>query len=328
MLKLGSGNGLNMRKNKSKILILLIVLAAAVGLAATALFSRGINLISLCCNNNPCTSETSIPLVPKMPVDGSLSVYFIDVGQGDAALIVSPSGRTMLIDAGESIYANRVEKFLKELGIERIDVLVGTHSHSDHIGSMPRLIKKFSVGSYITTASDVPSVYSDAVETALAEKAVQIGRLRSGDTVDFDEVCKVIALSPVLGCEYSSSDSNDGCLILRVEYGETAFIFTADATVHAEQLSMFHNEKELFKAQVLKVAHHGSTTSSSLGFIETVGAELAVISVGASNPYGHPDFDIINRLKASGCSVVRTDERGTIAVFSDGKVIESKFQKP
>lgn len=316
-----------MREKTAKILILLIGLAVAAALVCIGFVSGAIKLPVFACNSSPCTSEVAPKLVPKMPVKGQLSVYFIDVGQGDAAVLVSPSGKTMLIDSGESIYASSVEKFLKELGVECIDLLIGTHSHSDHIGSMPSIIKDFDVESYITTACDIKSDYSTEVETALEKKEVPVKKVWSGDAVEWDEKCKVTVLSPVLGCEYSQFDANDGCLMLRVEFGETAFIFTADATVHAEQLSMFHNEKALFKADVLKVAHHGSTTSSSLGFIETVDADIAVISVGAKNPYGHPDFDILTRLNKAGCSVVRTDERGTIAVFSDGMAVTIEYQK-
>jgi len=312
----------------AKILILLIGLAVAAALVCIGFLSGALSLPAFSCSNVPSESEHDPPLVPKMPIEGQLSVYFVDVGQGDAAVLISPSGKTMLIDSGESIYANRMEKLLKTLGVERIDLMVGTHSHSDHIGSMPRIIKGFETGGYITTAEDIESDYSSAVETALNEKGVPIRKVWCGDIVEWDEECGITVISPILGCEYSQYDANDGCLMLRIEYGETAFIFTADATVHAEQLSMFHNEKELFMANVLKVAHHGSTTSSSIGFLETVDADIAVISVGASNPYGHPDFDILSRLNSAGCSVVRTDERGTVAAFSDSKTVTIEYQKP
>ncbi|MBR5949187.1 MAG: MBL fold metallo-hydrolase [Clostridia bacterium] len=317
-----------MRERTVKTIILLIAITIAAGLVFIGFKFGAFDFIDFCCANGAGTVEEKLPLVPKMPVKGQLSVYFIDVGQGDAALLVSPSGRTMLIDSGESIYANRVERFLNELGVSHIDLLIGTHSHSDHIGSMPRIIGDLGVGRYITSAVDVRSEFTAAVETALEAKTVSIEKVRSGEIIEWDEDCKITVLSPVLGCEYSTADANDGCLILRVEFDETAFIFTGDATVHAEQLSMFHNEMEIFKANVLKIAHHGSTTSSSLGFIETVDADIAVISVGAANPYGHPDFDILNRLSAAGCSIARTDERGTIAAFSDGSTVSLEFQKP
>lgn len=267
-------------------------------------------------------------IVPKAPQAGLLSAYFIDVGQGDSMLFVSPSGKTMLIDAGEVVYSRRVEKFLRQAGVDRIDLLIGTHAHSDHIGAMPYLIERFPVGAYVTTARNVESISSDMVSEALKEKRVSIAQVWCGDIIEWDDACRITVLSPVLGCEYSELDANDGCLILRVEYGETAFMLTADATVHAEQLAMFHNEKALFKADLLKVAHHGSTSSSSLGFVETVGAKTAVISVGADNLYGHPDADILRLLSGTGAEIYRTDERGSIAVFSNGSGLEFAFQKP
>lgn len=343
-----------MRERILKAAILTVGLLAAAGLAALGLFSGvldgfgcegGVNSctggVNSCTGDvNSCTGSVSscagsvetaaekLPLVPKKPVKGQLSVYFIDVGQGCAAALVSPSGRVMLIDSGESIYANRVEKFLKEIGVKRIDVMIGTHSHSDHIGAMPQLIRNFAVTGYVTTAENVESEHSLSVEAALEEKGVSSRAVRSGDIIEWDEACTVTALSPVLGCEYSKTDANDGCLMLRIQHGETALIIAADATAHAEQLSMFHNEKQLFEANLLLVAHHGSTTSSTLGFLETVGASTAVISVGAKNPYGHPDFDILNRLKGAGYDVLRTDELGSIAAFSNGETLEFAFQKP
>lgn len=315
-----------MRERIIKIAIIILALLAAAGLIAIGFSSGAFDGIS--CSGGGDAVDESLPLVPKMPVKGQLSVYFIDVGQGNAALLVSPGGKTMLIDAGESIYASRVEKFIKQIDIKSLDVVIGTHSHSDHIGAMPRIIRDLKVSSYYTTALNVESVYSASVDAALEEKGVNSSPLWSGDSVPWDENCSVTVLSPVIGCEYSKTDANDGCLMLRIEYGETALLITADATAHAEQLSMFHNERELFEANLLLVAHHGSTTSSTLGFIETVGGETAVISVGAKNPYGHPDFDILNRLKGAGYTVLRTDELGSIAAFSDGKTLELAFQKP
>lgn len=317
-----------MSEKTAKTLILLLGLVIAAGLVWIGFASGAFSRTALSCSSEQSGEEQAYPIVPQMPIEGQLSVYFMDVGQGDAALLISPSGKTMLIDAGESIYANRVKRFLKELSVSRIDVLVGTHAHSDHIGAMPELIGAFEIGSYVTTFLDAENDFSEAVSEALGKKGVAVQRLRSGSTLDWDESCGVTVLSPVLGSEYSAFDANDSCLMLRVEYGETAFIFTADATVHAEQLSMFHNEKSLFKADVLKVAHHGSTTSSSLGFLETVDADFAVISVGASNPYGHPDPDILNRLLGVGSAVYRTDQCGTVAVFSSGKEISIITQKP
>ncbi|MBR3298063.1 MAG: MBL fold metallo-hydrolase [Clostridia bacterium] len=316
-----------MREKIAKLLILLIGLALAAGLIFLGFRFGAFDFLPGCAGA-PAPADEKQPLVPAPARHGQLSVYFIDVGQGDAAVLVSPAGKTMLIDAGESIYAGRVARFLGELGVQHIDVLVATHAHSDHIGAMPQLIRRFSIGGFVTTAVTAENVYSAALDAALTEKGVKTRAVWSGETIEWDESCSVTVLSPVLGCEYSQSDLNDGCLMLRVEYGGTAFIFTADATVHAEQLSMFHNEKELFEANVLKVAHHGSTTSSSLGFVETVGAETAVISVGAKNPYGHPDFDVVNRLKSVCGDILRTDELGAIAVFSNGETLEYAFQKP
>ncbi len=261
------------------------------------------------------------------PRSDCLSVYVLDVGQGDAAILVSPFGKTMLIDSGDSFCFPVVKDAMEQLGIERLDAVVATHPHYDHIGSMPAVLDYAAIGTYYMPEVPFECLAQFPVDEALKEKGLAPEILWSGDTVDWDEECTVEVLSPVISCDYSDYDANDYSLILRISYKDTAIMMTGDATVRSEQLSMFHNEKESFKAIVLHVAHHGSTTSSSYGFLETVGAEYAVISVGADNEYGHPDFDILNRLNAVGSQTYRTDVSGAITLFLNGASVEILTEK-
>lgn len=298
-----------------------ILLAAIVLIIRFHVFD---GLFSSCFGGNAVDLPDVLPGLPKR---GELSVYNFDVGQGNAALLVSPNGRTMLIDGGPPEYAERTVETIHALGVESLDIVIATHPHLDHIGGMPRILREFHVGEYIMPAVDFDCAAQPSVDIALEREMIPARMVRRGDTVAWDSACTVTVLSPIPGCEYSTEDANDLSLIIRVEFGETSILFTGDATVHTEQLMMFHNERELIGSDVLIVAHHGSTTSSSFGFLETVGAKYAVISVGRDNPYGHPDHDILKRLKAVGTKVYRTDEEGWISILSDGTDVRVITQK-
>lgn len=264
---------------------------------------------------------------PPLPEKGKLSVYCLDVGQGDSFLIVSPDNRSMLIDSGDAVYSRRLIAVLKRLGIESLDTVVCTHPHGDHIGAMAEAVSAFGAKTCCVPAAPFESSALSGVEKALDACGGSMQPLWSGDAFNLGKDVRVAALSPVEGCEYSSTDANDICLILRVEFGETAFLFTADATVHAQLLSMFHNEEYLFRADVLKVPHHGSASSSSLGLFDAAGARIALITCGENNPYGHPDPDTLRALDAAGAEVLRTDKNGFITLISDGRTIDAVTEK-
>lgn len=301
-------------------------------LLAALLIAAGILLALFLPKSKPVSAIVPEP-TPEMgpalpaPIPGELCVYVLDVGQGNAALLVSPSGKTILIDSGDAIYANRVSTFIRSLGVDSLDLVVATHPHADHVGGMRRLIEKFGAGEYVMPEVGFDDAAQQPVQELLRAKAIRTRIVWSGDTLDWDPDCPTTVLSPVLGCEYSQTDANDSSLILRVEFNGTSILFTGDATVHAEQLSMYHNERALFNADVLIVPHHGSTTSSSYGFLETVGAEIAIVSVGAGNSYGHPDFDILTRLANTSDYIYRTDLFGSIAVFMDGSAVRIAAEK-
>lgn len=275
-----------------------------------------------------CSSAAGLPdVLPELPKNGELSVYTLDVGQGSCALLISPNGRTMLIDSGDAEHGAGTVEMIHALGVETLDIVIGTHPHGDHIGAMPRILREFAIGEYVMPNVPIDCLAQPSVDSLLVSEQIPVKTAWSGDMLIWDRDCTVTILAPVPGCEYSDTDANDRSLIIRVEYKSTAFIFTGDATVHSEQLAMFHNEKSLFKADVLTVSHHGSTTASSVGFLETVNAKYAIISVGRDNPYGHPDFSILNRLDYTGYNTIRTDENGWIAAISDGKEVRITTQK-
>lgn len=250
--------------------------------------------------------------------DGEMQIFALDVGQGDSFFVISPNGKTMLIDSGESSNSKQIEQFIREKGVRQLDIVIGSHTHSDHVGSMPYLLDAFDVGKYVMSEAGLETRIQKRINAVLEEKDIPCSYVWAGDVIDWDSDCKVTVLSPVPEFdEYSKTDWNEWSLIMRVEYANHSMIFTGDATVRSEQAAMLNNEKYLFGADVLKVPHHGSTTSSSLGFLEAVSPEYAIISVGKGNSYGHPDYDTIQKLKQVNAEIYRTDELGTInIVFS------------
>lgn len=277
-------------------------------------------------NNISLPKGSSIlPFAPDDPAqektalqsDGLLTVSYIDVGQGDSILIESPNGKTMLIDAGESSSQTVIADYLTKKGINRIDVLVATHPHADHIGAMAYIVEAFEIGSvYMPKAVTTTKTYENLL-TTIKNKRLSIITAKAGAVINFDRALTVEIIAPV-GSSYD--DLNSYSAVIRLSYGENVFLFTGDAESDSEQEML--NSGSNIKADVLKVGHHGSDTSTSQEFLEAVSPQYAIISVGTGNRYGHPSQAILDRLTAAGVEVFRTDEHGTIVVTSDGKSIE------
>ena len=248
--------------------------------------------------------------------DGNLYMYTIDVGQGDCILLVSPNGKTMLVDVGESSSYTAVSDFLHDRGIEGLDIVVGSHPHSDHVGAMGKLLNEF--GADLLLLPEVDNRTNNALISIADGLNIDWEYVWNNSEIDWDRDCTVTVLAPVCGASYSESDMNEWSIILRVEYGENAIILTGDAEVHSEQLAMFANDSELFEADVLKIGHHGSSSSTGDSFLEAVNPEYAILSLGKDNRYGHPHWETIEKLDNTNITYFRTDECGTIVAVLTG----------
>ncbi|MCL6635885.1 MAG: MBL fold metallo-hydrolase, partial [Peptococcaceae bacterium] len=253
---------------------------------------------------------------------GALRVHFLDVGQGDAILVQFPDGRNMLVDAGKNDSAAAVTGYLKKNGVSRLDFLVGTHPHEDHIGSLDAVIKNFETGQVLMPRATATTQTFRDVLAAVEKKGLQIRTAKAGvDILEGGEFSARI-LAPN-GSGYESL--NNYSAVIKVKYRDVAFLLTGDA----EELS----EKEMLeagadlRAQVLKVGHHGSSSSTSAAFLKAVSPRYAVISVGAGNDYRHPHQVTLDRLKKAGVSVLRTDQKGTIVFSTDGREIAVTTEK-
>lgn len=253
---------------------------------------------------------------------GDLRAYFLDVGQGDSSVILFKD-KVILIDAGEVEQGDRIVSDLEKLGVTRIDLLVATHPHSDHIGGMQKVLARFPVGKVLD--SGIPSsssLYEHFLKT-IGEKNIPYSVAEQGQKIDLDPSLGILVLSPPK--EKIGDDINTNSIVLRITYGTVNLLYTGDATTAAEDVM----EKAGYPlgAQVLKIGHHGSSDASSAAFLNRVDPEVAVISLGKENDYGHPHKETLERLKTAGSLVLRTDQDGTIRVESDGKTCSVVSEK-
>lgn len=282
---------------------------------ATALLPGGTSQWAQAAPTPGPAEETS----PQSP--GLLQVYFLDVGQGDATLVRAPDGDvtwTMLIDTGEYAYADGLTDALKGLGVNRIDALVCTHPHLDHMGCMARIVQRFEIGAlYMPLIPDelVPTTSGyEALLRRMKEKDLAATRLAMGTVIPCPEALEIQVLSP--DPEAVWEEMNDYSGVLKLVWGSNSFLITGDAEKPSEQVMLYSGQD--LSAQVLRLGHHGSSTSTSVGFFDAVDPEIAVISCGRDNKYGHPHREVRALLEERGTPTYRTDQDHTILITADG----------
>ena len=252
-----------------------------------------------------------------------LKLTFIDVGEGDSILIEFPGRKKMLIDGGGSpsgtfdIGESVVSPFLWKKGIKKIDYLVLTHAHPDHLYGLMAIARNFKIGEFWEALSPIENEAYAQFKNSLPRAALQ-KRLFQG-FIHRDGDIRIKALFPRETSPYVKTVHNDQSLVLRISYGQTSFLLPGDIDAASEN-KIIENQDEI-KSQVLKSAHHGSNTSSSKAFLERVSPQVVVISVGEGNVYGFPSQEILELYKEIGATIFRTDEQGAIEISSDGQKI-------
>lgn len=255
------------------------------------------------------------------PASGALDVYFLDIGQGDCIFLEAPDGSTMLVDAGDRGNFPVIDAFLRERDVERLDVVVATHVHADHIGSMAEVIDSYDIGAfYMPDRSSDSNSFQDMGEALEARGVpVQTVKLLPSDTgplaLDWADGVETLVLSPFDG---TYTEENDYSIVLHVAYGSTSVLLTGDAETTAERILLKALPHHYVRSTVLKVGHHGSSSSTCDQFLSAVAPQFAVISCGEGNRYGHPDQVVLDRLAAADVQVYRTDVDGTIHIALDG----------
>lgn len=257
-------------------------------------------------------------------LQAALLVDFIDVGQGDAILLRSSAGIHILIDGGtEPAGRDIVVPYLQSLGIDHLDVVVATHPHADHIGGLIPVLETFSIGEVWADGQlHTTRTYERFLTVVLAQE-IPFYLARAGTSLvlgGFDEFTFLHPEEPLL------SSLNNNSTVVRVVRSSTALLFTGDLEQEGEQ-SLLVGQAEL-KADILKVGHHGSSTSSTKPFLEAVQPGIAVISCGRDNSYGHPHDEVLQRLAALGIKVYRTDDQGTIQIRIEaaGVTVSSQYR--
>ncbi|BFH16802.1 MBL fold metallo-hydrolase [Paenibacillus melissococcoides] len=274
-------------------------------------------LLAGCSTGIPAINQT----VQPQQSAGTLQVYYLDVGQGDSTLIKTPKGQHILIDGGDNHKGQDVVEYLESLGITQLDVVIATHPDADHIGGLDTVIDAIPTKSvYAPKVSHTTNTYKDFL-MSVKNRGLKIKAAKAGLEIPLEGVtAKFVA--PV--AEYGK-DLNAWSAVLHLTYGKTSFLFTGDAETRSEKDMLEHPKK--VRADVLKVGHHGSDTSTSQDFLDAVKPAYAVISAGVDNKYGHPKKTIVNRLKKAGVEIFRTDQQGTITAISDGTTITWKTTK-
>lgn len=244
-------------------------------------------------------------------------IHYIDVGQGDCILIQA-NNRNLLIDSGPSSNRKDLLEYLEKLNIKKLDYIIATHPHEDHIGNMDTIIKRYNIGNFYSPKAITSSTTFENMISALVDKNLKINVLKKGvKGIDLGKNTKIEIFSPL---ENIYSDNlNDYSPIIKITFFNNSFLFTGDAEVSTENIVLSQNNN--LNCDILKVGHHGSSTSTSEDFIISANPALAIISVGKNNTYGHPTTETLSLLNSYNIRTLRTDINGTIIAISDGKNI-------
>ena len=270
--------------------------------------------LALCFLLTGCVEIVFEP-IPPAPVTGDgMQVHFLDVGQADCALLEC-DGKYILIDGGNIGDSNLVVSYLEQQGVQELEAVICSHAHEDHVGGLPGVLAVYPTQAvYAPTRTYASDCFDDFVYYA-DQQGLQITIPSVGDQITFGE-----ATAEVLGPVKTYAETNNTSLVLKVTYGTTDFLFTGDMETDAEA-DLLDSGADI-QAEVLKVGHHGSDTSTSYRFLYEVAPEHCVISVGEDNKYDHPSRQTLSRLRDADAVIYRTDRLGTVIARTDGRQIE------
>lgn len=268
--------------------------------------------------------------VPALPAAGWVRVDFVSVGQGDAALVTSPTGKTVLIDGGPRQAGERLVAFLRERTKAPLDLVLLTHRHEDHLGGLAAVIEARGARMFLDALPPAGEGHGSTLYGRLLDvierRRIPVRQVEAGRTIELGGSARLVLLSPppspITG---SRSDVNANSVVARLDHGRVRVLFTADAEAITERWLLARGAD--LQASVLKVAHHGSRHSSTPAFLQAVAPRVAVISLGADNRYHHPAPETLERLARAGTRVYRTDLDGTITLETDGERLDFRTER-
>ncbi|HBY46059.1 MAG TPA: MBL fold metallo-hydrolase [Chloroflexi bacterium] len=273
-------------------------------------------------------SHDTTPATAPMAESGKLTFAVLDVGQGLCAAIVTPDGHAMVIDGGRS--GDRVKQevipFLRQHGVERLDYVVITHPDQDHIGGLPTLLDAIPVAAWVDPVIPTTNQSYERALTMVADKGIKPIRARRGMDLDLGPGVGVHILWPADPLAPTASDNNNS-VVVKVTWGNVSFLVTGDAEAPTERKMIDLEQGEELRSTFLVVGHHGSSSSSSTAFLDTVSPSVALIPVGLNNSYGHPADQTIQRLRMRNIQIYRTDLDGRIEVTTDGRGYDIRTAK-
>ena len=318
MIKFNTKENFMARYSKAKkmarkypILFLILVLIAAIAAGGTYLYN------DFYLNGSTTTTRPANDVLPN----GNIEIHFIDVGQGDGALIKTPEGN-IIIDSGPKSQSDSFIKYLQDEGVTSIKYAIFTHPHEDHMGSAQFVLDAFEIENVIMNDRVSTSDYFEKALDVIEKKEINTICAKVGDVYSVGGF-RMTVVAPNSD-KYSESDTNNSSIIIFAEYGENSFVFTGDAEKASEaEVAQKYGTGGL-DCDLLKVGHHGSSSSSTEAFLTCISPEYAVISVGEGNSYGHPTQEVLSRLEAHNINYYTTAQEGSIVFVSDGTALTKK----
>ncbi|MHB9943119.1 hydrolase [Clostridium sporogenes] len=261
-------------------------------------------------------SQQSSNAINTSNKSNELKVHYIDVGQGDS-ILVQTKDKNILIDSGTRKSSDNLINYFKKQHIKKLDYVIATHPHEDHIGGMPKVIDEFEIGNFYAPKKTANTkIFKDMI-LQLKKKNLKINVAKKGISLDLSNDSSLDFLAPV---KDNYENTNDYSAVIKITHGNTKFLFTGDAEKTSER-DILNSNVDL-SSNVLKVGHHGSHSSSSKEFLDKVNPKMAIISCGKNNDYGHPHKETMKELKKRNIEIYRTDIDGNILLTSDGENIK------